>query len=176
MADKYFGSLEYSITKGFRDKKIMNIYIDHRLQTYTHLKEGDRISMAYNFAMGNGMIFKVKNDLPPEFLKTENPKLRFSSNNKNGKLTTWFDLHSKFRAFIMLPIDKIGQQPLKVTNADNGFIYFNSGRPRTWEDAMQDWLTLKVNANELNENELKIAQDLIYKLQRGYKLNDLENI
>lgn len=168
-----FGSLEYSITKGFREKIIINFYIDHKLQTMTNIREGDRITAAYDFTTGEGMILRVKRDLPPDIKKNIYPKLNFSSANKHGKLKAWFDTDDKYIFCLWLPTNVQGEQvALKVTKVDDGVIYFNSGQPKTKEEIMVEILS-NIQPT-LNDEVLVRTQDLIRDIKNGKKLEDFE--
>lgn len=156
-----YGTLEYSYTKGFRNKMIINIYLDHRLQTLSNIRVGDRIASIYDFTQDEGMISKVLNNLPPDIKRTDYPKLTFSSQNKLGKIKTWYEVSSDYYMYLMLPPEIIGEQiKLNITEVKDGSIHFTAGSKRTIEEVTSIILTNALDYVEDKENVKRIIRDL----------------
>lgn len=170
-----YGILEYSITKGFRDKMIINFFIDQKLQTFARLKERDRISVFYNYATGEGMIFRAAKELPQNVRKTECPPLNYSSSGKRGKLKAWYNLEEgNYWLFLLLPTDKVGQIELKITEVNDGSIFFSTGKPKTIEEVIGQMLT-NYSHTGLEEDHLNKVQKVIRDLKNGKQLDEILN-
>lgn len=168
MQEKYFGTLEYSYTKGFKDRIIINFYIDHRLQNYCKLKEGDRIATAYDFVSGKGIITKVVSDVHKDLKKTDYPKLVYSSVlNKQGKLKAWYETESEYMWFLLLPPEIQGEQiELKVVEAHEGFIEFLSNNPKSPEEVLIRMLK-NYSQLSLDSDKIENIKSLIRDLSNG---------
>lgn len=167
---EYFGELEYSYTKGFREKMIINFYLDHRLQTLSKIREGDRVSIIYNFVDDEGLVCIVRKDIPKELKKTDYPKLVYSSGNKKGKIKVWYEVESETYCLLMLPAEIIGEQiPLRITRVKDGWIAFKAGKSRTIEEMAAIILTNSLQV--ISESEIPRVNELIRRLKSGEKIN-----
>jgi hypothetical protein len=166
MENKNYGTLEYSITRGFNNNVIMNFYIDQRLRNYTKLKEGDRITVVYDFSNDKGIIMKVDDDFPVWLKKTHCPKLVLSSStNKNGKLKVWFDMNSDFRNQILLPFEIFQEQiAVKITEAKEDFISFSTGKKKTVEQMLIDLYKNYLSYGEPDAEKINKIQEEIRNL------------
>ena len=169
-----YGLLEYSITKGFKDRYIINFYIDPKLQTFCRFKEGDRISTFYNFETAEGMIFRAPKNLSPHIKKTELPKLNYSSGGKRGKLRAWYDLEDgDYYKFLLLPNDIIGEQvELKINSVSDGSIFFTTNKPKTEEEVFTELLATYSHTG-LEKTHLNKVQNIIRDLKNGIKLEEI---
>lgn len=170
MINKIFGLLEYSYTKGYNDKNIINFYLDHRLQTQSHIRFGDRVAIIYDYTSDEGMIFKVKSDLPDDISKTDYPKMFYSSNNKLGKIKVWYELDREYYNYLMLPPEVAGEQiKLDVLEVKDGFIKFRAGSKRSHEEVA---IVILTNALHVVNNPDSVKL-LINQLKSGVKLEDI---
>jgi len=172
MNDEKFGTLEYSYTKGFNDSRIINFYLDHRLQTLSKIRSDNRVAILYMYTSDEGMIFKVNTELPSDIKKTDYPKLSYSSTNKHGKIKVWYNVEQDYYKYLMLPPEIGGEQiKLQITEVRDGFISFKAGSKRTEEQVA---LIILTNSLAVVDNPDKVRK-IIYDLKNGKQLAEVAN-